>query len=97
MLVSLLVCPKKFKIIEKDPTLTQLLSLQCCLETLMNPGKLKKKNVINIFLKVQNSACTHDLPNIEKVFQIIPMFRPFIDTIGSYYFVGTILLNLLKL
>ena len=89
--------PKKFQILDTDPTATRMRSLQSYLRTLLKRNEITKAEFDMMGPKSAEPARAHGLPKIHKEFSNIPKFRPIIDTIGTTHFlVGKCLANLLN-
>ena len=58
----------KFKILEKDPTITQMTTLQNYLQNLCNRGEISKAEFNQMRPKNVTPARTHGLPKIHKTF-----------------------------
>ena len=87
---------QKFKIIEKDPTISRITTLQNYLRNLCNRGEISKVEFDQMRPKNRKPARTHGLPKIHKTFTHIPKFRQIIDNTGSsHYLVGKYLAQLL--
>ena len=75
--------PKKFQLIDTDPTVTQMKSQQSCLRTLLKRNEITKAQFDMMRLKNAKPARAHRPPKIHKEFSNIPKFRPIIDTTGT--------------
>ena len=71
---------KKFQILEKDPTITQIKSLQSYLTTLLKRNEITKAEFDLMRPKNSKPARAHGLAKIHKEFSIVPKFRPINDT-----------------
>ena len=79
----------KFKILEKDSTITRMTTLQNYLRNLCNRGEISKIEFDQMRPKNAKPARAHGLPKIHKTFTNFPKFKPIIDTTGSsHYLVG---------
>ena len=96
-LEDLFIDKKKFKQIDKDPTMTQLSTLQSYLRSLLKRGELTEKQHKNLRPQNARTGCAHALPKIHKNFTVLPKFRPIVDTTSTcYYNVGSYLTELLN-
>ena len=75
--------PKKFQIIDIDPTVTRMKSLESYLRTLLKRNEITKAEFDMMRPKNAKPARAHVLPKIHKEFSNIPKFRPIIDTTGT--------------
>ena len=75
--------PSKFKLIYNDPTPTGLISLQRYLKEVNKSGKLPDAVYNNIRTKHEKIARAYGLPEVQKAFDDLPLFRLIIDTIGQ--------------
>ena len=88
--------PKKFQILDTDPTITRMKLLQSYLRTLLHRKEITKAKFDLMRPKNAKPARVHGLPKIHKEFLNIPKFRPIIDTTGtSHCLVGKYLASLL--
>ena len=73
----------KFTLLQKDPTLLNLSTVQTYLNTLhkRNEVTLEDKNLMRP--KSAQIGHAHDLPKIHKDYQDIPTFRPIVDTTST--------------
>ena len=86
----------KVKQIVKDPTMTQLSTLQTCLRSLFKFVELTDKQYKKLLPLNVSVARAHALPKIQKIFALLPKFRPIVDTTSTcYYNVGSYLSELL--
>ena len=87
----------RFQVLDKDQTLQSLNAVQNYLNTLFNRGEIsnnEKKCMRPIFAKVGRA---HGLPKTHKKFDVLPPFRPIVDTTNtSYYGIAEFLANLLN-
>ena len=96
-LEDLFIDKKKFKQIDKDPTMPQLSTLQSCLRSLLKRGELTEKQYKNLRPQNARAGRAHALPKIHKNFTVLPKFRPLVDTTSTcYYNVGSYLTELLN-
>ena len=87
----------KFKPIKTDPTHRRLSSIQIYLRNLVRRGELDKESYKNIRPRHAKPARAHGLPKIHKAFDLLPKFRPIIDTTGTtHYSVGKFISELLQ-
>ena len=82
-LEHLFIDKKKFKQIDKDPTMTQLSTLQNYLRSLFKRGELTEEQYKN--LRPQNRRALA-LPKIHKTFTVLPKLRPIVDTNSTCYY-----------
>ena len=71
---------KKFKVLQEDPTLRNLSTVQSYLNTLLNRNEISediKKKMRPVSAQISRA---HRLLKIHKEFTNIPRFRPIIDT-----------------
>ena len=88
---------KKFKQIDRDPTLTQLSTLQKYLRILYNRGELTEEQFKKVHPKNARVARAHALLKIHKTYMNLPKFRAIVGTTSScYYNVGAYLTELLN-
>ena len=81
--------PTKFKIFEKDPTITQMKTLQNYLLHLCNMEEISRAEFDQIRPKDAKPARAHGLPKMHKEFTTVTKFRLIIDNIGCrHYLVG---------
>ena len=97
--------PKKFQIVDTDPTVTQMQyptvtqmqSLQSYIITLLKRNDITKAEFDIMRPKRAKPARAHGLPKIHKEFSDIHQLRPIIDTTGTtHYLVGKYLVSLLN-
>ena len=87
----------KFKPIKTDPIHRRLSSIQIYLRNLVRRGELDKESYKNIRPRHAKPARAHGLPKIHKAFDLLPKFRPIIDTTGTtHYSVGKFISELLQ-
>ena len=76
----------KFQKLKDDPTFTQLNSLQCYLRTINKRNEMDDSTYGNIRLQSTRPVRAHGLPMTHKApFDVLPSFRPIIDTTGTAY------------
>ena len=89
---------KKFKIVEKDPTLIRINTIKSYINTMFKRGEINEEEKKLMRPQGGNRARARGLLKIHKEYASLPKFRPIIDTIGTpYYGIGTFLKNLLNL
>ena len=75
----------KFQVVDKDPTVTNLKTVQTYLNKLEDRKEISqevKNRVRPMFAKYGRA---HALPKIHKVFDNLPPFRPIVDCMGTVY------------
>ena len=77
--------PSKFKKLDKDPSLTQLASLQNYLRQIHKRNEIDDATYNAIRPQSTKPARAHGLPKTHKSFDNLPTFRPIIDTMGTAY------------
>ena len=82
-LEHLFIDKKKFKQIDKDPTMKQLSTLQNCLRSLFKRGQLTEEQFKNLLPQTSRAGRAHALPKIHKTYTVLPKFRPIVDTIST--------------
>ena len=92
-LEDLFIDKKKFKQIDKDPTMTQLSKLQSYLRSLLKRGELTEKQYKNLHPQNSRAGRAHTLPKIHKNFTVLPIFRPIVDMTSACHYYLTELLN----
>ena len=75
----------KFRKLEHDPTFTQLNSLQRYLRTINKRNEIDDSTYEHIRPQSTRPARAHGLPKTRKSFDVLPPFRPIIDTTGTAY------------
>ena len=95
----LLKDPKKFQILDTDPTIARMKSLQSYLRKLLLRNEIRKAEFdLMRPKKAKHIVTAYGLPKIHKEFLNISKFRPIIDTTGtSHCLVGKYLTSLLYL
>ena len=89
--------PKKFQILDTDPTVTRMKSLQSYLRTLLKRNDITKAEFDMMRPKNAKPVRAHGLPKFHNEFSNIPKFRPIIDTTGTTHcLVGKYLTSLLN-
>ena len=76
---------KKFKQIHKDPTMTQLSTLQNYSRLLFKQGELTEEQYEKLCLQNARVARAYALPKIHKTFTVLLKFRPIVDTTSTCY------------
>ena len=88
---------RQFKVLNKDPTIRSLRTVQIYLNTLYNRGEiteLEKKEMCRKFAQIARAHC---LPKSHKSYGTIPSFRPIVDTTNTpYYGISKYLSSLLN-
>ena len=88
---------KKFKSLERDPTIAPMKTLQSYLSTLPKQNELTKEKYNAMRPKNGKLAKAHGLPKIDKEYSNILKFRPIVDSTGMpHYSTGKFLTNLLN-
>jgi hypothetical protein len=86
----------KFKKLSSDPTLTRLNTVQSYLRTLNKRGELTDAELMSMKPRNAKPARAHLLPKIHKDFDVLPSFRPIIDTTGTTHcYIGKFLSQLI--
>ena len=86
----------KFRKLSADPTPTRLSTLQSYLLKLYNRGEISDEVYKRVRPKNAKPARAHGLPKTHKSFDVLPSFRPIIDTTGTtHYEIGKYLCELL--
>ena len=87
---------KKFQILDTDPTIIRIKSLQSYLRTLLQTNEITKTEFDLMRPKNAKPSRANGPPKIHTEFFNVPKFRPIIDTTGtSHCLVGTYLASLL--
>ena len=87
---------KKFQVLDTDPTMTRIKSLQHYLRTLLQRTEITKAEFYLMRPKNAKPARAQGLPKIHEEFLNIPKFRPIMDTTGtSHCLIGKYLASLL--
>ena len=76
---------KKFKQIHKDPTMTQLSTLQNYSRLLFKQGELTEEQYEKLCPQNARVARAYALPKIHKTFTVLLKFRPIVDTTSTCY------------
>ena len=75
----------KFRKLEHDPTFTQLNSPERYLRTINKRNEIDDSTYEHIRPQSTRPARAHGLPKTHKSFDVLPPFRPIIDTTGTAY------------
>ena len=87
----------KFKVIQKDPTLTRLKTTQNYVNTMFKRNEISEEEKKKLRSMTAQLGCTHGLPKTHKAYANLPSFRPIIDTTSTpYYNIGKFLSSLLQ-
>ena len=87
----------KFKMLNHDPTLTNLRTMQNYLKTLLKRGEITEEEEKLMRPKFAHIGRAHGLPKTHKTFTNLPTFRPIIDTSNTpHYKMEKFLANLLN-
>ena len=88
---------RKFQVLDKDPTLQSLNTVQNYLNTLFNRGKISNDDKKRMRPKFSQIGRAHGLPKTHKKFEVLLPFRPKVDTTNTpYYGIAKFLANLLN-
>ena len=88
---------RKFQVLDKDPTLQSLNTVQNYLNTLFNRGKISNDDKKRMRPKFSQIGRAHGLPKTHKKFEVLLPFRPKVDTTNRpYYGITKFLANLLN-
>ena len=88
---------KKFKQIHKDPTMTQLSTLQIYSRLLFKQGELTEEQYEKLCSQNARVARAYALPKIHKTFTVLLKFRPIVDMTSTCYCnVGSYLTDLVN-
>ena len=69
----------KFQVLDKDPALQSLNTVQKYLNTLFNRGEISNDEKKSIRPKFAQIGRSHGLPKTHKKFEDLPPFRPMVD------------------
>ena len=83
-LLEILSDETKFKVLEKDPTITRETSLQNKLRPLKKKGFLSEANYEKIYPTGSVPARIYGLPKIHKKYATVPSFRPIVSSLGTF-------------
>ena len=87
----------KFKLIQKDPTLTRLKTVQNYVNTMFKRNEISEEEKKQLRPMAAQLGRAHGLPKTHKAYANLPSFRPIIDTTSTpYYNIGRFLLSLLQ-
>ena len=87
----------KCEIVNDDPILRNLSTVQHYISTLFNRGEITLEHKNEIRQKIAPIRRAHGLPNIHKQFESLPLFQPIVDTTNtSHRGVDKFLTNLLN-
>ena len=87
----------KFKVIQKDPTLTRLKTTQNYVNTMFKRNEISEEEKKKLRSMTAQLGCTHGLPKTHKAYANLSSFRPIIDTTSTpYYNIGKFLSSLLQ-
>ena len=94
---SLYTNSSRFKQLSSDPTSSRLSSLQQYLHSLLKHGEISEADQNRLRPKAATFGRAYGLPKTRKSFNLIPSFRPIIDTTNTpHYNVGKFLSTLLN-
>ena len=87
----------KFKVIQKDPTLTRLKTTQNYVNTMFKRNEISEEEKKQLRPMAAQLGRPHGLPKTHKAYANLPSFRPIIDTTSTpYYNIGKFLSSLLQ-
>ena len=87
----------KFKVIQKDPTLTQLKTGQNNVNTMFKRNEISEEEKKKLRPMAAQLGRAHGLPKTHKAYANLPSFRPIIDTTSTPYCnIGKFLSSLLQ-
>ena len=87
----------KFKVIQKDPTLTRLKTVQNYVNTMFKRNEIFEEEKKQLRPLAAQLGRAHGLPKTHKAYASLPSFRPIIDTTSTpYYNIGKFLSSLLQ-
>ena len=75
----------KFKVIQKDPTLTQLKTGQNNVNTMFKRNEISEEEKKQLRPMAAQLGRAHGLPKTHKAYANLPSFRPIIDTTSTPY------------
>ena len=88
---------KKLKVLNEDPTIRNLRTIQNYLKTLRNRGEVTELEKKEMRPKFAQIARVHGLPKIHRSYDTLPSFRPIVDTTNTlHYGIGKYLPSLLN-
>ena len=74
---------RKFEVLNEDPTIRNLRTVQNYLNTLCNRGEITELEKKEMRPKFAQIARIHGLPKIHKSYYMLPSFRPVVDTTNT--------------
>ena len=87
----------KFKLIQKDPALTSLKTVQNYVNAIFKRNKISEEEKKQLRPMAAQLARAHGLPKMHKAYANLPSFRSIIDTTSTpYYNIGKFLSSLLQ-
>ena len=87
----------KFKVIQKDPTLTRLKTTQNYVNTMFKGNEISEEEKKKLRSMAAKLGHAHGLPKMHKAYANLPSFRPIIDTTSTpYYDIGKFLSSFLQ-
>ena len=88
----------KFKVVNEDPTLRNLSTVQNYLNNLFSRGEITEEQKKEMRLKFSHIVRAHGLPKIHKQLDRTPSFLPIVDTRNTlHYEIGQFLAKLLNI
>ena len=76
----------KFKVIQKDPTLTPLKTAQNYVNTMLKRKEIFEEEKKQLRPMAAQLGRTYELPKTHKAYANLPSFRPYIDTTCTPYY-----------
>ena len=76
----------KFKVIQKDPTLTPLKTVQNYVNTMLKRNEIFEEEKKQLRPMAAQLGRTYELPKTHKAYANLPSFRPYIDTTCTPYY-----------
>ena len=87
----------KLQVLDKDPTIQSLYTVNNYLNTLFNRGEISNKRKKRVSSKFAQIARANGLLKTHKKIDVLPPFKPTVDTTNTlYYDIAKFLANLLK-
>ena len=87
----------KFKVIQKDPTLTRLKNIPNCVSTMFKRNETLEEEKKQLRSMAAQLGRAHGLPKTRKAYVNLPSFQPIIDiTSNPYYNIDKLLSSLLQ-
>ena len=87
----------KFKLIQKDPALTGLKTIQNCVNTMFKRNEISEEEKNQLRPMAAQLGRAHGLPKTHKAYANLLSLRPIIDTTSTpYYNIGKFLSSLLQ-